>query len=67
MSATMLLADAWIMPATHPQSHPCPLLSQQKPGLTSLLMSVCSLLHTCCCSMQLLGTPAVTISKRNNV
>lgn len=48
MSATMLLADAWIMPATHPQSHPCPLLSQHKPGLTSLLMSVCS-----CC------TPAV--------
>lgn len=66
MSATMLLADAWIMPATHPQSHPCPLLSQHKPGLTSLLMSVCSL-HTCCCSMQLLGTPAVTVSKRNNV
>lgn len=45
MSATMLLADAWIMPATHPQSHPCPLLSQHKPGLTSLLMSVCSLLE----------------------
>jgi hypothetical protein len=44
MSATMLLADAWILPATHPQSHPCPLLSQHKPGLTSLLMSVCSLL-----------------------